>query len=428
MFFNAIWLYGSAILLVYGMATRQPALTLLATLLLLTAGVSWLWSRWSLRAVSYRRRLGVARVFRDETVTLHLELVNKKLLPLAWIEVEDEFSDRLVALDRRATPATGPRQLLLPYLTSLRPYERVAWTATLRCPHRGVYTFGPTTLRSGDIFGFHRRAEQLTARDTLIVYPRVAPLEELQIPPRGAFGDARARSALILDPLRTVGTRDYRPEDSFRHIHWKATARAGGLQVRVFEPTTVTQIGIFLNLDTPQQVWRALDSVEFEPLVSVAASLATHALELRHAAGVYSNRLLVGSNRSLRVAPGSGPAQLPKILESLAKLSQFTTVEFARHLRAETLNFPWGSTIVIITAAMPPALAATLEALRGGGQRLVLVATEEVVAPPVRGLIIHRLPSALFVAEAARVDQEERGARAAAREAALATGRVRDGD
>ena len=36
MFFNSVWLYGSLILLIYGMATRQPSLTVLATLLLLT--------------------------------------------------------------------------------------------------------------------------------------------------------------------------------------------------------------------------------------------------------------------------------------------------------------------------------------------------------------------------------------------------------
>lgn len=430
MFFSAIWLYGSAILLIYGMATRQPSLTVLATLLLLTAGVSSLWSRWSLRAVSYRRRLSAGRAFRDETITLGLELVNKKILPLAWLEVEDEFSDRLVAIDRRATPASAPTQLLLPYLTSLRPYERVAWTATLRCPTRGVFTFGPTTLRSGDPFGFNRRAERIGALDTLIVYPRLVPIDDLNIPPRGAFGDMRARNAPILDPLRTVGTRDYRPEDSFRHVHWKATARAGGLQVRVFEPTTVTQLGIFLDLDAPQQAWRALDSIDFEPLVSVAASLAAHALDARFPAGVYSNRLLVGSNRTLRVAPGSGPAQLTKVLESLAKLSPFATVDFAKHLRAETLAFPWGSTLVIITATMTPALAATLEALRGGGQRLVLVCTEGVAPPPVRGLIVHRLPASLFAAEAARAQREERSARAAARKMALAgtgTGAARRG-
>ncbi len=397
MFFSAIWLYGSGALLLYGMATRQPSLTLLATLLLLTAGVSRLWSKWSLRSVSYQRRLSATRTFCDETITVQLELVNKKLIPLAWIEVEDEFSRQLIAVDRPATPASDLSRQLLPYITSLRPYERVSWQATIRCPQRGVFGFGPTTLRSGDIFGFHRAVAQLPGRDQIIVYPRVYTLEELQIPPRAAFGDARTRRALILDPLRAVGTRDYHPEDSFRHIHWKATAQAGTLQVRVFEPTTVTQLGIFLDLDTPQQAWRALDSVDFEPLVSVAASLASHAVALRYSVGVYSNRLLNGANRSLRVAPGSGPAQLPKILESLAKLSPFATADFARYLRRETLAFPWGSTVVIITTNLTPGIAATIEALRAQGQRLVIVTTAELDFS-LRGVTIHRLPTSLFAA------------------------------
>ena len=82
------WLYGSLILLIYGMAFRQPAITVLATLLLLTAGISWLWSRLSLESVTYSRSLSATRVFRDETITLRLELVNRKLLPLAYLSRE----------------------------------------------------------------------------------------------------------------------------------------------------------------------------------------------------------------------------------------------------------------------------------------------------------------------------------------------------
>ena len=191
-----------------------------------------------------------------------------------------------MAVDRRATPASNPTRMLLPYLTSLRPYERVAWTATLRCPTRGAFTFGPVVLRSGDIFGFYRRNLRLRLYGSIIVYPRVEALPDIGIPPRGAFGDVRVRQALLLDPLRTVGTRDYRPEDSFRHIHWKATARAQALQVRVFEPTTVTQLAVFINLDSAQQYWRGLDAVEAEVLISVAASLASEAVSQRYAVGV----------------------------------------------------------------------------------------------------------------------------------------------
>ena len=406
MFFNAVWIYGAAALLVLGMATRQPALTVLATLVLLTAGVSWPWSGSSLHAVSYRRRLSATRVFGDESVTLGLELVNQKLLPLAWIEVEDELPDRIEPIDRRATASGDPTKQLLPYLTSLRPYERVAWTVTLRCPHRGAFAIGPTRLHSGDIFGFFRRDERTGRQDTLIVYPHVVPLPDLGIPPRSAFGDTRVPRALLVDPLKPVGVRDYRPDDSFRHVHWKATARVQELQVRVFEPTTVTQLGIFINLDSSGQYWRGLDTPQMEAVISAAASLATHAVEERHALGVYSNRLLAGSNRALRVPPGKGPEQLGRVLESLAKLSPFAIVDFPGHLRVETRSFPWGSTIVIVTAVMTPELAATLESLRAAGHRLVLVAIRPVVPPPIRGLIVHRLPDALLADEYRRVVSE----------------------
>lgn len=398
MFFNGLWIYGSLLLLLVGMAARQPALTVLATLVLLTAAVSWLWNRYALHAVTYRRRLSAARLFRGETLTLDLELVNKKLLPLAWIEAEDDLPDRVVALDRKVAPGNSPTRMHLPYLTSLRPYERVAWRVTLRCPHRGYFSIGPARLASGDIFGFFDSEARCERRDSFLVYPRVVPLVDLGIPPRQAFGETRVRRALLVDPLRPVGVRDYHPEDSLRHVHWKATARLQQLQVRVFAPTTVTQLAIFLNFDSLEQFWRAVDSDHVEAGVTVAASLAAHAVEQRHAVGVYSNRFIGGAGRPLRVAPGSGPGQLTKVLESLAKLSSFGAVDFARHLRQETHGFPWGSTLVIITATMTPALAATLESLRASGHRLVLIATDGFAVPPVRGLTVHRLPAALIAA------------------------------
>ncbi|HEX5503284.1 MAG TPA: DUF58 domain-containing protein [Thermomicrobiales bacterium] len=418
MFFNAIWIYGALVVLVVGMAIRQPALTVLGTLVLLTAGVSWGWSRWALRAVGYRRRLASARVFQDETVTLTLELVNRKPLPLAWIDVDDQIPDRVEVTDRRVAPSEHPTRAALPYLTSLRPYERVAWTATLRCPYRGFFVFGPARLRSGDIFGFFTRAADLPAEDTLLVYPRIIPLPELGIPPRQAFGEIRAPHALLLDPLRAVGVRDYRPEDSFRHIHWKATARAQELQVRVFEPTTVTQLGIFVNLDTFQHYWEGLDTVHSEAAIVAAASLAAHAVHERYAVGLYGNGLVGGSDQPLRLAPGGGPAQLTRALEGLAKLSPFATLDFPKFLRDETRGFPWGSTIVVISAVMTPPLAATLATLRDAGHRLVLVAVDEFVAPSLRGLTVHRLPDDLLLAERLRQRAAEPDGAAPAREAA----------
>lgn len=44
--------------------------------------------------------------------------------------------------------------------------------------------------------------------------------------------DVSARHSIFQDPVRTVGVRDYRPSDSFRHVHWKASARMAAMRGR----------------------------------------------------------------------------------------------------------------------------------------------------------------------------------------------------
>jgi uncharacterized protein (DUF58 family) len=180
----------------------------------------------------------------------------------------------------------------------------------------------------------------------------------------------------------------------------------------------VRQLGIFVNLDTFEHYWEGLDTVHSEAAITAAASLASHAVGERYAVGVYANGLLAGSDQTLRLAPGLGPAQLMRVLEGLAKLSPFATVDFPHLLQAETLRFPWGSTIVVITALMTPPLAATLASLREAGHRPVLVAVDRLTAPPIRGLTVHHLPDELLVAERRR--QNAAGAEDGSRAAPLA--------
>ena len=126
MFFNKPWLFTLVVFLLAGLVTQQPALTLVALLVLLTAGLSWLWNRYSLRAVFYRRRLGTTRVFRGETLTVESELVNLKLLPLVWIRGEDELPDLIKLVERQARPGNTTTRIVLSYFTALRLHDRVA--------------------------------------------------------------------------------------------------------------------------------------------------------------------------------------------------------------------------------------------------------------------------------------------------------------
>jgi uncharacterized protein (DUF58 family) len=392
-FFNSVWLWGSGFLILLGMILRERAPTLLGLLTLVTAGGAWLWARYALNRVVYSRTLETDRVFPGEQVRMRVSVVNRKLLPLAWLDVEDQIPDRLRIVEQETLPSGITGMEMLRITTAMRWYERVTWRFHVRCPVRGYFTFGPPTLRSGDLFGFFTGREQLADFASLIVYPRVVALDRIGIPPRHLFGDLRRERQIVTDPSRTIGVRDYRPEDAFRHIHWNATARAQALQTKVFEPTTAVQFGVFLNLDTFEHYWEGIDYERAECAITVAASIAMHALDERHTVGMYANGVVAGSDQPLRTRPSRSPQQAHAILSGLAKLSPIASLNFPRLLRAETARFPWGSTVVVVTAMMTDSLAAVLFDLARVGHRLVLVTIDEVDAPHIRGLLTYQVES-----------------------------------
>ncbi|MGH9522960.1 MAG: DUF58 domain-containing protein, partial [Terriglobales bacterium] len=66
--------------------------------------------------------------------------------------------------------------------------------------------------------------------------------------------------------------REYLPEDSARHVHWKASARTGSLKVREF--TREDERKLRLVFDNPPT--GAVSDADYERGVTTAASLAWH--------------------------------------------------------------------------------------------------------------------------------------------------------
>jgi uncharacterized protein (DUF58 family) len=387
LFFSTYWLYGAGLLVLIGALVGERALSLLGLLTLTTVGGSWLWARYSLDGVEYTRTLESDRLFSGESVIMHFSVVNRKLLPLAWLDVEDQVGDRLKVVDRDILPSGIPGVDVLRITTAARWYERITWTVEIDCPSRGYHPLGPISLRSGDLFGFFNRRETVSSEARLTVYPNVVSLEDINVPARHLFGDQRIRRQIITDPSRTAGVRDYRPEDSIRFVDWKATARVQTLQTRIFEPTTEIQFGVFLNLDTFEHYWEGLDYARAEGAIVVAASMAMRALDERHSVGMYANGVVGGSDQALRVRAGRSPVQREEILTGLAKLSPIASLNFPRLLRAETRRFPMGSTIVIVTAIMTDAIASVMAEMTSEGHRImVLTIGDGIEVPSMRSV------------------------------------------
>ena len=155
--------------------------------------------------------------FHGDEVALDIEIVNAKPLPLAWLHAEDELPKALHIEPARLSHSHRPGRQRLINLISLRWYERVTRHYRVRAVQRGAWTFGPTRLLSGDMFGFDVREETLETVDTLLVYPRIVPLTALGLPSDRPFGEFRAMRQLAEDPFRLNGARDYVSGDSMRY-------------------------------------------------------------------------------------------------------------------------------------------------------------------------------------------------------------------
>ena len=240
---------------------------------------------------------------------------------------------------------------------------------------RGEHEFGPIEIRSGDIFGLFRRYATYATPATLLVYPRYVPVERLGIPARQPFGDYKAVQQMATDPLRLRAVREYAYGDNPRHVHWKATARRGELQTKLFEPSATPQLSVFLNQDTFVHMYEGLDPPTLELAITVAASVANHALEQGWMVGLQINAFASNSDRQVKIPASRDPGQLTRVLETLARIKGWSGLPVEDLLRAQRYSLSKGATLVVVTGVVTSDLLDVLVTLRRAGHPVTLIET-----------------------------------------------------
>lgn len=370
---SARWWFAFGLVALTSVLLRNDLLFLLSLFLLLIGAVSSLWTRVCLTGVTYRRRFGSQRLYFGEETDLTVEIVNAKALPLAWLRVEDEFPSALSLSAAKLAVSYRPGRSFLVNLLSLRWYERVTRRYRVRATRRGAWRFGPVRLSSGDLFGFTLRRDEVDDTATLLVYPKIVPVTTLGLPAFRPFGDLRTPRRTIEDPLRLMGAREYVNGDSYRHIHWKATARRQALQTKVFEPSAALPVAIFLNINTYESLIEGRDLDLQEYAISAAASLACWAAENGHPVGLYVNSLMPPGAQRIRIRPSSRPDQLLLVLEALAKVVDHGPWTIETVLQAEGPQLLPGASIVVISATANARLQHTMLDLRDRGYGMTFV-------------------------------------------------------
>jgi uncharacterized protein (DUF58 family) len=180
----------------------------------------------------------------------------------------------------------------------------------LNFQRRGEYVEDSFGLATRFPFAFLTKTRRIPLTRSILVYPPVQPADELlHILP------------MITGELETFvrgrgydlyRIREYMPEDSARHVDWKATARSGSLKVREFSREDERRLRVVFDNPEPGR----LTADGYENAVALAASLAWHFAsedaELSFVAQGYGGEPDVYQflRHLARVQPTAGPSAL----------------------------------------------------------------------------------------------------------------------
>ncbi len=197
---------------------------------------------------------------------------------------------------------------------TLAPATEAQHSYTVRPVARGVFRFGNLHYRVEGRLGLTRAQFVLPAPTEVKVYPNVKQLSQVEL--------ALAHASMLqygLKPARLLGEgsefeslRDYVPDDDYRWVDWKATAKRNRLTSREYESERNQRL--IIAMDTGRLMGAKVgDFTKLDYAVNAAALLAQVGLSKGDLVG-----LLLFSNRiAAYLPPDKGREHLSRIVDFL---------------------------------------------------------------------------------------------------------------
>jgi uncharacterized protein (DUF58 family) len=312
-----------------------------------------------------RREIAPVRVGRGEAALGLVVLGNVGRRSVGPLLASDQCGQTSVAL---SVPA-------------LRPGTSHTASYFLPTSRRGETQVGPLRVTVTDPLGLFRRDLRYGETATLLVHPRVVPLETL---PSGSAASLDGPTS----PTAATGTvtfhalREYVHGDDLRHIHWRTSARTGTLMVRQLVDSSLPRTTVLLD----NRRDRYADEDELELAVDIAASVLVAAVRAGFPV------LLVTADGDLSTVD-SGRGEVERLLRRLALVAASGPADLAR-TAAGLRPGPTGGSLTVVTGSAGSADELDPVLVAGGAfDRIgVVVAGTAVVGGDRRGVPVLPAP------------------------------------
>jgi uncharacterized protein (DUF58 family) len=189
----------------------------------------------------------------------------------------------------------------------------------LQARARGEYTFNPPTASSAFPFGILKWTCVGRERQQILVYPKFAPLNSLELPVSPRFQrEGMNLASKVGESLEFHACREFRVGDNPKHIHWPTTARKNELVIREYQEEHLSRIALLVDTYTPEvnkfftlKIKR--ESPELEAALSITTALSHHLARGDHIVDIFA----IGPD-IYHFKGGRSLAQFDQILDILA--------------------------------------------------------------------------------------------------------------
>ena len=169
--------------------------------------------------------------------------------------VVDSFGRRAIQVRLRDTPPSAFQSSSIFFGGVIDPVSTVAFPYVTRPANRGEFHFGDVTLRWLTPLGLLWRQRTFSLAETVAVYPNLLDVHKYDVLARRGmlveFGARHARAYGRGTEFESL--RDYQPDDDYRRINWKATARRHQPISTLYETERSQRIIIMLDLGRMMQ-------------------------------------------------------------------------------------------------------------------------------------------------------------------------------
>ncbi len=312
--------------------TPHPVWLALIVALISLYSFSYLWARGQLRNVDFERRRQGTVLVAGDLLREDFELRNQGRWPVLWCALID-FSD---------LPGYAPGSVV-----ACNVGGKYHWWKEAECAHRGVFHLGPHLLRFGEPFGLFVAEIRSDHSETVLIYPRVVQLPQVDLP-RGVAGGSTPRRRPLVGVQPAASVRDYVLGDSTRYVHWPTSAHRGHLMVKELELEPSGDVWIVLDLYAAAQRGAGREGT-LEHGIMLAASIAAEMVsgQDRRTVGL----LTASGEEVIALPPQPGQAQLWAIMAALAP-AQASPWPLADLLRRNRRALGRRHTLLVITPAM----------------------------------------------------------------------------